>query len=90
MIPVELTSKEILQFQFVLPVQGSIETLEMVEQITKKAKIDNKDMKGLKKIDFDQKEIDFIKNMINILDEQNLLHFESLSFIRKFLNIKGA
>lgn len=89
MIAINLTSNEILQFQYILPVQGSIQTLELVEKILNKVNVYDEDIDKIKKIEFDIIEIKFVKDMIKFLDKQKQLNFQSLSLIKKFLNIKG-
>lgn len=88
MIAIELTSNERLQFQYILPVQGSLQTLELVDKILDKANVNDLDTKKIAKIEFESIEIKFIKKMIKFLDEQKQLNFQSLSLIKKFLNIK--
>lgn len=89
MISINLTGNERLQFQYILPVQGSLLTLRTVEIILEKIDINNvKDINECLKIDFGKEEISFIKEMINFLDEQKKLNFQSLSLINKILNIK--
>ncbi len=89
MISIDLTGNERLQIANILPVQGDLNTLRLVDEILKKAKIsDIKEMKELNKIDFEENEINFIKEMINLLDSKQMLKFESLSLIEKFMNIK--
>ena len=87
---IELTGKEILQFQYILPIQGSLKTLELVDEILKAVKID--DIKAIdsfsKEIEFKDEHIQLIQNMIDILDKNQTLNFQSLSLVKKFLNIK--
>ena len=85
---VNLTADERLNLQYILPVQGSLETLELVEKIVSKCKInETKDLETIE-IDFDETEIEFIQDMINFLDSQKRLSLQALSLIRKILNIK--
>lgn len=89
MICIELTGKECLQFQYILPVQGSLSTLEMVEGILEKVSIkDKSNIDDFRTIEFSRIEVDFIESMINILNVQQNLRFESLSLIKKFLKLK--
>jgi hypothetical protein len=91
MITISLTGKERLQFQYILPVQGSLETLELVDIILKKIKIEEAKETDLKELEvkFDKKEALFVLKMIDFLDNQKQLAFSSLSLIKKFLSKKG-
>ena len=82
MINIELTIEEKKQFQYILPIQGSIMALEMVENILLKLNGD------LNIVEFEEEEYTFIVDMIMFLDNQKKLHFQSLSLIKKFLNTK--
>lgn len=92
---VKLNVSERTQFQYILPVQGNLKALELVESIFGKVKISDKDMSDTNKIDNDKElEIDFTKeemkfmnDSIAILDEQGKLFFQSLSLVKK---IKGV
>lgn len=90
MISIELTGNERISFQYLLPVQGSIETLETVEKILNKCKVSDPDLEKFVKVDFDEKEIELVKASIGILDKNQQLRLESLSLIKKIMNIKGA
>lgn len=82
-----LTKEEIVQFQYILPVQGSLESLELVESILEKTGMNTiQDSDGDKDVDFTDKELTFIKDMIFYLDSQKKLNFQSLSLIKKILN----
>lgn len=86
MTTIELTVTERLQFQYLLPIQGSLNTLELVDQILKRVKIEEiPDAKSdeAKGFDFEENEIIFIKNMISALDDAQKLSFSSLSLIKK-------
>jgi len=79
-----LTIAECMQFQFLLPVQGNLKTLELVDRITTKVKVyDNSEIKD---VEFEYEEIDFMKDMIKYLDENQKLYFQSISLIRKILS----
>lgn len=80
MIAIELTENERLQFQYILPVQGSLEALELVEQILGKIEIGDS-------VEFSDIEMQFIKNCIKYLDKQKQVMFSSLSLIKKILKI---
>ena len=90
MISLDLTYKEILQFQHILPVQGSFRALEMVEKILKKIEIEKikEASEEIKKIVFEENEILFLQDMISFLDEQKKLSFSSFSLIKKILDKK--
>ena len=85
MISIELTGNERLQFQYILPVQGSIKTLELTEKIWQKCQVNESDLNLISEIKFEENEIKFIKDMIKFLDENQKLNFSSLSLIRKIL-----
>jgi hypothetical protein len=88
MIKLSLTKEERLQFQYILPVQGSLKVLELVNTIFEKineVEIEEK----IADINFEESEIDFICEMIGILDKQGKLHFQSLSLIKKILSKEG-
>lgn len=80
MIAIELTENERLQFQYILPAQGSLQTLELVEQILEKIKINGD-------VEFSDIEIKFIIDCIQYLDNQKQLTISSLSLIKKILKI---
>lgn len=82
----ELSSHERLQFQYILPVQGSLRTLELVEKILDKVKIsDVQNIDSNKKIDFDKNESGIMVDMIHFLDQNQQLNIQSLSLIHKIL-----
>ena len=78
-----LTGKEIFEFQYILPAQGSLKTLELVQKILDKVNI--QDIENDKDIDFTKEEIDFVSQMIQLLDENQSLKITSLSLIKKIL-----
>jgi hypothetical protein len=86
---IELSSQDRLQFQYILPVQGDLKTLELVESILEKIKItDGEDYNSLdlKVFEFKTDEIELIKNFIKILNDNKSIRFESLSLVKKILN----
>jgi hypothetical protein len=86
-----LNSHEITQFQFILPAQGDIKTLELVESILNRLEsIDRKEIvqKDIE-IEFPNEEISLMKSMIAYLDENKQLSLQSLSLVKKIL-INGA
>ena len=84
----KVTRSEKFQIQFLLPVQGSIETLEQVQQILDKIKIVPEDAQSIEdiEIDFDNNEIFFLKEMIKVLSQLQKLTLPSLSLVKKILN----
>jgi hypothetical protein len=91
MITLELTYQERIEFPNILPAWGNIEALELTDKIIQKVKINDKqDIQNdkTKKYEFDEKEIIFLRDMIQIRSDQQQLNFSSLSLIRKILNIK--
>ena len=83
-----LTKQEVMNFNYILPGQGSLETLELVQSIMNKLdKVNEMDVKH--KIDFEAKEIKLLKEMITFLDQNQKLNIQSLSLIHKILGEKG-
>jgi hypothetical protein len=83
-----LTGNERLQFQTILPIQGNLKTLELVDSILSKVKInDISDIKSNEEqeFEFNDKESELIHEMIKILDSQQQLQFTSLSLIKKII-----
>jgi hypothetical protein len=87
MISISLTGFERSQFQYVIPVQGSLKTLELVDNILKKIKINEiKDNNAIEDIDFNEDEINFLIQSIKYLDQNNKLTYSSLTLVKKVLN----
>jgi hypothetical protein len=88
----ELTYRERLEFKNVLPVRASLSRIRLAKQIIDKVKIndsnDINDNSAVQDFDFNDAEIEFLKTMIQFLDEQNQIPFTSLSLIEKILSIK--
>jgi hypothetical protein len=80
---IKLSEMEKGQFQYILPARGDLNTLKLVEIILNK--VNNND----ENVDFTNDEILFIQTMINFLDSQKQLIFQSLSLVSKFITIKG-
>jgi len=78
-----LSVSERLQFQYLLPVQGNLKTLELVDNILKKLNITEEE--GEREFIFEIEEIQFLQDCIKILDQNNKLSFQSLSVIRKIM-----
>jgi len=86
----ELTGQEKFQIQYLLPVQGSLSTLEQVENILNKLNIKAEDAtsEAIETVDLTGKEIQFLIEMIEILDKAQKLSLPSMSLIRKILKFK--
>jgi hypothetical protein len=86
----KLTGKEIYQIQFVLPIQGSLQMLEFATQILNKLNIKEEDIENdqLREVDLSIEEIDFLKEMIGVLDQAQKLNIHGLSLYNKILNTK--
>jgi hypothetical protein len=83
----ELTRNEKFQIQYLLPIQGNLETLKTVQQILDKLNIIEEDQnnKEIIDIDFNSDEINFLKYMVQILDQNQKLFLSSLSLVNKIL-----
>jgi len=79
-----LTVEERIQCQYLLPVQGNVKSLELVDSITKKLNVKDEKEKEREFI-FEIEEIQFLQNCITYLDQANKLNFGSLSVIRKIM-----
>lgn len=79
-----LSVNDRLQFQYLLPVQGNFKTLEMVEKILAKLRIEKTDEED-KEFVFSGDEIELLKQSISILDQANKLNLQSLPTIRKIM-----
>lgn len=87
----DLTNNERLNFQYILPSKGSFKTLETIERILDIIKIQEvKETEDEKTVSFEFKkeDIDFLKEVISVLDQNQSLTFQSLSLIRKIMNTK--
>ena len=80
-----LSIAERSNFPYILPVQGSFQTLELVEKILLKIRIENQKDEE-KEFIFDKDELMCLKKYVDVLDENNKLQFQCLSLARK---IKG-
>lgn len=78
-----LSISERLQFQYLLPVQGNLKTLELVDNILKKLNITEDEEE--REFIFEIEEVQFLQDCIKILDQNNKLSFQSLSVIRKIM-----
>jgi len=78
-----LSVSERLQFQYLLPVQGNLKTLELVDNILKKLNITEDEDE--REFIFEIEEVQFLQDCVKILDQNNKLSFQSLSVIRKIM-----
>ena len=74
------TPDEKSNVQYILPVQGNVKTLELVESILIKSQSEESN------IVFDGPELDLLKTSILILDERCLISLQCLSLVKKILN----
>lgn len=79
-----LTVNDRLQFQYLLPVQGNLKTLELVADILKKLHIQEMDEEEREFV-FNRDEIFLLKDSVDVLDRNNKLPLQSLSVIRKIM-----
>lgn len=79
-----LSVEERIQFQYLLPVQGNLKSLELVDSITNKLKVKN-EKEEEREFVFEIEEVQFLQNCIKYLDQNNKLNFGSLSVIRKIM-----
>lgn len=84
----KLTRKEKFNIKYLLPVQGSIETLKTVRDIADTIRIEPDDENSEEEIEIHLKkeEWEFLKNMILILDKSQKIYITSLSLVLKILN----
>ena len=88
---ISLTENDRLNFRLILPIQGSLDTLERVERILETLKIDNIKGPGTEKVqnfDFKDDDVKFLQNVISILDQSEQLNYQALSVIKKILKIE--
>lgn len=86
----ELTEKEKFQIQYLLPVQGSLKTLEQVESIMKKINLRPEDAESeiICSLDLTPEELGFLREMIGVLDQSQKISLQMLPVVRKILNNK--
>jgi len=75
----KLSEEEIKQIRYILPVQGNIKTLELVQKILDKTEADSEEL------EFDDQEVELIKKMVHYLDQNQKINLSSLSLIQKIL-----
>ena len=87
---IKLKEHDKFQIQYLLPVQGSISTLEIVQGILDKLNIKPEDelSENICEIDLNNTEISFLQEMIKVLDLSHKLNLSGLSVIKQILNIK--
>jgi hypothetical protein len=86
---IKLTGKERFNVQYILPVQGNLKTLELVENILDRVKIKEiKDIESdnLLNYEFTKEELTLMIESIKVLDESNKLNFQCLSLVKKILH----
>ena len=83
-----VSRKEKFQLQYLLPIQGNLNTLLMTQRILNKIQIEPGDAESdeVIDIDFDDEEIKFISEMIAVLDQSQKLNLSCLPLIQKILN----
>lgn len=79
-----LSVSERLQFQYLLPVQGNLKALELVDSISKKIYVED-EKETEREFIFEIEEIQLLQTCIKALDQNNKLNFGSLSVIRKIM-----
>lgn len=84
----KVTKAEKFQVLNLLPMQGNLKTLALVQQILDKIKIEPKEAKcqDIVDLDFNDEEFGLIDEMIHILDQAQKLNLDSLSLVQKILN----
>lgn len=80
----KLSINDRLQFQYLLPVQGNFKTLETVEKILNKLRVEKADEEEREFV-FSKDEMDLLRQSIHVLDQSNKLNLQSLSTIRKIM-----
>ena len=86
----ELTEKEKFQIQYLLPVQGSLKTLEQVESILQKINLRPEDAESemIYFLELAPEELGFLREMIGVLDQAQKISLQMLPVVRKILNNK--
>lgn len=87
MITLSITKKEKFQIQYLLPIQGNLKTLELVQQILNKLSITENDQLSdeIVTIEFEEEELNFIKFSIEVLNQNQKLYLAGLSLVKKIL-----
>lgn len=89
MITLSLSIEERVNFQFLLPVQGTIATLDTVTSILNKINIKEvPDSDDELNIDFDEKEIALMIDSVKALDQAGKIHLQNLELAKKILRSK--
>ena len=89
MITLPLSVEERLQFQYILPVQGSIATLETVVNILNKIQVKEVlSPEEVVDIDFEESEMLLMIESVKALDSAGRIHLQSLELAKKILRSK--
>lgn len=81
----ELSVEERIQFQYLLPIQGSIATLDTVMDILNKIQVKEVTESDDINVDFEDHEIELMKVSVKALDSSQKLHIQSLELAKKIL-----
>lgn len=81
----ELSVEERIQFQYLLPIQGSIVTLDTVMDILNKIQVKEVTESDDINVDFEDHEIELMKVSVKALDSSQKLHIQSLELAKKIL-----
>jgi hypothetical protein len=81
----ELSVEERIQFQYLLPIQGSIATLDTVMDILNKIQVKEVTESDNINVDFEDHEIELMKVSVKALDSSQKLHIQSLELAKKIL-----
>jgi len=88
-ITLPLSVEERLQFQYILPVQGSIATLETVVNILNKIQVKEVlSPEEVVDIDFEESEMLLMIESVKALDSAGRIHLQSLELAKKILRSK--
>lgn len=89
MITLPLSVEERLQFQYILPIQGSIATLETVVNILNKIQVKEVlSPEEVVDIDFEESEMLLMIESVKALDSAGRIHLQSLELAKKILRSK--
>jgi hypothetical protein len=88
-ITLPLSVEERLQFQYILPIQGSIATLETVVNILNKIQVKEVlSPEEVVDIDFEESEMLLMIESVKALDSAGRIHLQSLELAKKILRSK--
>ena len=89
MITLPLSVEERLQFQYILPIQGSIATLETVVNILNKIQVKEVlSPEEVVDIDFEEPEMLLMIESVKALDSAGRIYLQSLELAKKILRSK--